>query len=150
MNLRDKLRSGGTPDDTSTSEDAWGSPADLPEAEAPRKSAKAAPKASAKVLPKLDVNRRFMMLAGAAAFLTALHIRGENAAVLLGFVAVLREHMIPIELEGIPAIDLCGTGGDGQHTVNLSTAAALVVAGAGVRAFARGCHGRPESMQVLH
>jgi anthranilate phosphoribosyltransferase len=76
-----------------------------------------------------------------ASFLTALHIRGENAAALLGFVAVLRECMIPVELEGIPAIDLCGTGGDGQHTVNLSTAAALVVAGAEVPVAKHGNHG---------
>jgi anthranilate phosphoribosyltransferase len=76
-----------------------------------------------------------------ASFLTALHIRGESASALLGFVEILREHMIPIELGGIPAIDLCGTGGDGQHTVNLSTAAAFVVAAAGVPVAKHGNHG---------
>jgi anthranilate phosphoribosyltransferase len=76
-----------------------------------------------------------------ASFLTALHIRGENASALLGFVEVLQEHMIPIDLEGMPAIDLCGTGGDGQHTVNLSTAASFVAAAAGVPVAKHGNHG---------
>jgi anthranilate phosphoribosyltransferase len=76
-----------------------------------------------------------------ASFLTALHIRGEGAPALLGFVEVLREHMIRIDLEGIPAIDLCGTGGDGQHTVNLSTASAFIVAAAGVPVAKHGNHG---------
>ncbi len=76
-----------------------------------------------------------------ASFLTALHIRGENASALLGVVEVLQERMIPIDLEGLPAIDLCGTGGDGQATVNLSTASAFVVSGAGVNVAKHGNHG---------
>ena len=67
-----------------------------------------------------------------AAALTALRIRGESLAVVLGFAEVARRHGIPVDIRGIQALDLCGTGGDGQGTVNLSTAAAFVVAGAGV------------------
>lgn len=73
MNLRDKLRSGGSPDEPQVGpDDPWG--AETPDADAPRVKGKAAakPKAAAKAAPKLDVNKRFMMLAGAAAFMTAI------------------------------------------------------------------------------
>jgi anthranilate phosphoribosyltransferase len=76
-----------------------------------------------------------------ASLLTALHIHGEGTPALLGFVEVLREHMIPVPVRTREAIDLCGTGGDGQATVNLSTAAAFVVAGAGVSVAKHGNHG---------
>ncbi len=76
-----------------------------------------------------------------ASFLTALHIRGESISALLGLADVLRECMIPVELRDLPAMDLCGTGGDGQHTVNLSTASAFVVAATGVPVAKHGNHG---------
>jgi len=76
-----------------------------------------------------------------AAFLTGLSIRGEKTQALLGFVDVLRERYIPVELGDIPAMCVCGTGGDGQQTVNLSTASAFVVAGAGVVVAKHGNHG---------
>lgn len=76
-----------------------------------------------------------------AAFLTALAIRGEKPQALLGIVDVLREHYIPVPLADVPAMCVCGTGGDGQHTVNLSTACAFVVAAAGVPVAKHGNHG---------
>jgi len=76
-----------------------------------------------------------------AAFLTALAIRGEKPQALLGIIDVLREHYIPVDIGDIPAMCVCGTGGDGQHTVNLSTASAFVVAAAGVPVAKHGNHG---------
>lgn len=65
------------------------------------------------------------------AFLMGLHIRGETTDEMIGGVSVLREKANYITApEG--AIDLVGTGGDGFGTYNISTAAAFIVAGAGV------------------
>lgn len=66
-----------------------------------------------------------------AAFLTALTERDETADEIAGAAIAMRERMIAIEAPS-QAIDVCGTGGDGQHTLNVSTAVALVVAACGV------------------
>jgi anthranilate phosphoribosyltransferase len=66
-----------------------------------------------------------------AAFLVALSDRGETAPEIAGAARAMRARMIPIAApEG--AIDVCGTGGDGHHTLNVSTAVSLVVAACGV------------------
>jgi anthranilate phosphoribosyltransferase len=65
------------------------------------------------------------------AFLVALSARGETSDEIAGAARALRARMIPIASpEG--AIDVCGTGGDGHHTLNVSTAVSLVVAAVGV------------------
>ena len=65
------------------------------------------------------------------AFLMALRVRGETVEEITGAARIMRSKALPIEAPP-DAIDTCGTGGDGAGTWNISTAAAIVVAGAGV------------------
>jgi anthranilate phosphoribosyltransferase len=67
-----------------------------------------------------------------AAFLTALRMKGETIGEIAAAAGVLREHMVRLECGRDDVLDTCGTGGDGSGTFNISTAAALVAAGAGV------------------
>jgi anthranilate phosphoribosyltransferase len=67
-----------------------------------------------------------------AALLVALHGKGETADELAAAAAVLREYCIPLAAGRDDVLDTCGTGGDGCCTFNISTATALVAAGAGV------------------
>ena len=66
-----------------------------------------------------------------AAFLVALSERGETASEIAGAARAMRARMIPVKAPA-NAIDVCGTGGDGHHTLNVSTAVSLVVAACGV------------------
>jgi len=64
-------------------------------------------------------------------FLMALRVRGETVDEISGAVAIMREKMVRVQAPD-DAIDIVGTGGDNQHSVNISTASAFVIAGAGV------------------
>lgn len=66
-----------------------------------------------------------------ASFLTRLSDRGEHAEEIAGAARAMRQRLIPIKAPE-NAIDVCGTGGDGHHTLNVSTAVGLVVAACGV------------------
>jgi anthranilate phosphoribosyltransferase len=66
-----------------------------------------------------------------ATFLVALAERGETSIEIAEAARALRQRMIPIAAPA-GAIDVCGTGGDGQHTLNVSTAVCIVVAACGV------------------
>ena len=67
-----------------------------------------------------------------AGYLIALRMRGETPEVIAGSAAAMREVFTPVPAPPGIVVDTCGTGGDGAHTFNISTAAALVAAGAGV------------------
>lgn len=66
-----------------------------------------------------------------AAFLVTMARRGETAIEIAAAARAMRARMIPVTAPA-GAIDVCGTGGDGHHTLNVSTAVSLVVAAAGV------------------
>jgi anthranilate phosphoribosyltransferase len=73
--------------------------------------------------------------------LTALHEKGESVEEVAGAAAALRRHMTPIRSRHAVLIDTCGTGGDHSGTFNISTAAALVTAAAGVPVAKHGNRG---------
>ncbi len=72
-------------------------------------------------------------------FLTALRIRGETDEELAAFATVMRAKVIPVPLDlSEPVVDTVGTGGDASHSFNISTTAAFVTAGAGVKVAKHG------------
>ncbi|MER7456484.1 anthranilate phosphoribosyltransferase [Micromonospora sp. NPDC126480] len=76
-----------------------------------------------------------------AAFAVALRAKGETPAEVSGLVEAMLRHAVPVELPDelrASAVDVVGTGGDLAHTVNISTMASVVVAGAGVRVVKHG------------
>lgn len=73
-----------------------------------------------------------------ASFLTALHMRGETPQVLATFAGVMREKAAEFASPQGTVLDTCGTGGDHSGTFNISTAAAFVAAGAGVKVAKHG------------
>src|SRR6266581_8297062 len=66
-----------------------------------------------------------------AGFLIALRVKGETADEIAGCAEAMREHALPVRPQRDDLVDTAGTGGDQQHTLNISTAAALVAAAAG-------------------
>jgi anthranilate phosphoribosyltransferase len=71
------------------------------------------------------------------ALLAALAVRGETVDEIAGFAAALRAAAVPVRIAD-GAIDTCGTGGDGSHSFNISTVAAIVAAAAGARVAKHG------------
>ncbi len=67
-----------------------------------------------------------------AAFLTALRMKGETVSEITGVAKALLGKAEKIDCDRETAVDLCGTGGDGSGTFNISTTAAFIVSGAGV------------------
>lgn len=76
-----------------------------------------------------------------ASFLTVYMMRNITINELAGFREALLELCIPVDLSNYNTIDLCGTGGDGKDTFNISTLASFVTAGAGVKVAKHGNYG---------
>ncbi len=72
-----------------------------------------------------------------AAFITALRLKGETVEEISGLASVMRARAIPVKVAP-PLVDTCGMGGDNAQTFNVSTAASLVAAGAGLRVAKHG------------
>lgn len=67
-----------------------------------------------------------------AGFLVALRMKGERAPEVAGFVESMRAHSVRLEIDDPNAVDGVGTGGDGAHSFNISTASGIVTAAAGI------------------
>ncbi len=73
-----------------------------------------------------------------AALLAALATKGETTSEVVGAAEAMRARSLHVEHECAVVVDTCGTGGDGAHTINVSTAVGFVVAGAGVHVAKHG------------
>jgi anthranilate phosphoribosyltransferase len=73
-----------------------------------------------------------------AALLMALALKGERPSEMVGFARTMRDRAVRLPTDVPGVFDTCGTGGDGAHTFNVSTAAAMVIAGAGVKVAKHG------------
>lgn len=72
------------------------------------------------------------------AFLVGLRMKGETVIEIAAAASVMRELATKVEVDALYLVDTCGTGGDGAHTFNISTGAALVAAAAGARVAKHG------------
>ncbi|NAS11791.1 anthranilate phosphoribosyltransferase [Poritiphilus flavus] len=100
------------------------------------------------ILSKEDARRILVNIAGGeynpgqiAAFLTVYMMRSISIEELEGFRDALLELCLAVDLSEYDPIDLCGTGGDGKDTFNISTLASFVTAGAGIKVTKHGNYG---------
>ncbi len=76
-----------------------------------------------------------------AAFMTVFLMRSIAVEELAGFCDALLELCLRVDFDGVPTLDLCGTGGDAKNTFNISTLASFVAAGAGAKVVKHGNYG---------
>lgn len=81
-----------------------------------------------------------------AAFLMGIQAKGVTVDELIGFREAMLELAVIVDLSEFDAMDLCGTGGDGKDTFNISTTASFIVAGAGQKVAKHGNHGVSSSV----
>jgi len=102
-----------------------------------------------KVLTRSDSKKVLLNIAGGkynpsqmTAFLTVFQLRNITVDELQGFRDALLELCMPLDINGeYNCVDLCGTGGDGKNTFNISTLASFIVAGAGEKVTKHGNYG---------
>lgn len=88
-----------------------------------------------------DISAHVFNEAQVAAFVSVYLMRSISVEELEGFRSALLDLCITVDIDGSDCIDLCGTGGDGRNTFNISTLASFVVAGAGYRVTKHGNYG---------
>ncbi len=89
----------------------------------------------------MDIMRGEATPAQVGGFITAVRMHGETPEIIAGAAQAMRENAVKIRCADPLAVDIVGTGGDGAHTFNISTAAAFVTAGAGVTVAKHGSYG---------
>ena len=89
----------------------------------------------------MKITEGFYNAAQISAFMTAYSMRSIRVAELEGFRQAMYDLCLKVDLPGLQLIDLCGTGGDGKNTFNISTLASFVVAGAGYSVAKHGNYG---------
>lgn len=89
----------------------------------------------------VDISKAQFNMSQIASFLTVYMMRSITIEELAGFREALLELCIPIDFSQYNTIDLCGTGGDGKNTFNISTLASFVVAGTGIKVAKHGNYG---------
>lgn len=89
----------------------------------------------------IDISKEKYNPAQVASFISVYLMRGISVDELGGFRSALLELCVAVDLEGQESIDVCGTGGDGKNTFNISTASSFVIAGAGYKVSKHGNYG---------
>ncbi|MDF1698724.1 MAG: anthranilate phosphoribosyltransferase [Saprospiraceae bacterium] len=89
----------------------------------------------------INISKNAYNEAQVAAFISVYLMRGISVEELEGFREALIDLCIRVDTQGMDTIDLCGTGGDGKNTFNISTLSSFVVAGAGYKVTKHGNYG---------